>query len=428
LRIKKISLWLGMIVVFVGIFLQFYTVLDLDRGVVIGEEKVVSTPLEKGTIFISPDAKGKKCTKKEPCSLAYYNKNIKTKAGDVIFFRGGVYKFSLDGIKRFYLKGGSVSNPVIYESYPNELAIFDGSNIGTEDTPEELWREGRLELRENYTYLRKVEIRNMPLYGVRIFGNYNVIEGCTIHNNHLSGLEVYNFKDGDSTKDTGGSYNVIKNNIIFNNSDEGLMHHNYGDGNNADGIVLHSGVNNVLSHNRVYSNSDDGIDTWKSMNTLVEYNLVYKNGKGLNGNGNGIKLGGTDKNSPLGSNAVAKNNISYLNRSIGININAGKNVLIEQNTVYKNGDFGYTLEDDTTLISNIAFENKKGNVGWSKGKSQLNNSWQEGKKIEFKSTDINSIDFLKPVSNSNIIKIGAYFVPKNKKQKLGYKDLGNGEQ
>ena len=411
---KKISLWLGMIVVFVGIFLQCYMVLNSGKEMIIGEEEVLSTPLIQGTTFISPKGKGKECTEKEPCSFVYYNKNIKTKAGDVVFFRAGVYKFSLDGVKRFYLKGGNVDRPVIYESYPEELAIFDGSNISTEDTPKELWREGRLELRENYTLLRKVEIRNMPLYGVRIFGNHNTIEGCTIHDNHLSGLEIYNFKDGDSVKDTGGSYNIIKNNIIFNNSDEGLTHHNYGDGNNADGIILHSGVGNVLTHNRVYNNSDDGIDTWKSMNTLVEYNLVYKNGKGLNGNGNGIKLGGTKKDSPLGSNAIAKHNISYLNRSMGININAGKNVLMKYNTVYQNGGFGYTLEDDTTLISNISVENNKGDVGWSKGKFQLSNSWQEDKKVEFKSTDINNIDFLRPVVGSDIIKIGAYSVPKNK--------------
>jgi parallel beta-helix repeat protein len=412
---KKISLWLGMIVIFVGIFLQLYTILNLDKNIVIGERKILATSLKRGTIFVSPHGKGKKCTEKEPCSFVFYNKSINTKAGDVVFFRGGIYKFSLDEVKRFYLKGGKINNPIIYESYPGELAIFDGSDISTEDTPKEFWREGRLELRENYTILRKVEIRNMPLYGVRVFGNHNIIEGCTIHDNHLSGLEIYNFKDGDSIKDNGGSYNIIRDNIIFNNSDEGLTHHNYGDGNNADGIILHSGVGNILSHNRVYNNSDDGIDTWKSINSVVEYNLVYKNGKGLNGNGNGIKLGGTKKDSPLGSNTIAKHNISYLNRSMGININAGKNVLIEYNTVYRNGGFGYTLEDDTTLINNISFENKKADVGWSKGKSQLNNSWQDGKKVEFKSTDINNIDFLKPVLESDIIKIGAYFVPKKQK-------------
>jgi len=411
---KKVSLWLGVIVIFVGIFLQIYTTLNADDTVVIGNRDVISTPLKKGTIFVSPNGTGKKCTQKEPCSFVFYNKNIDAKAGDVVFFRGGVYKFSLDGVKRFYLKGGDINNSTIYESYPGEVAIFDGSDISTDDTEKESWREGRLELRENYTILRKVEIRNMPQYGVRIFGNHNIIEGCTIHNNHLSGVEIYNFKDGYSIKDSGGSYNIIRDNIIFNNSDKGLSHHNYADGNNADGIIVHSGVGNILSHNRVYNNSDDGIDTWKSMSSIVEYNLVYKNGKGAGGNGNGIKLGGAKKESPLGSNSIARHNISYLNRSMGININAGKNVLIEYNTVYKNGGFGYTLEDDTTLINNISFNNKKADVGWSKGKSQLNNSWQDGRKVEFKSTDENSTDFLKPLLKSNILKIGAYAVPDKK--------------
>ena len=403
---KKIGLWLVMIIILIGIYSA------LNKNSVIGEKKVISTPLTKGTIFIAPKGKGKKCTEEEPCNLVSYNKYMKTRAGDVVFFRGGVYKFSLEGIKRFYLKGGEVNNPVIYESYPNELAIFDGSDINTEDTPKELWREGRLELRENYTLLRKVEIRNMPLYGVRIFGNYNVVEGCTIHDNHLSGLEIYNFKDGDSVKDTGGSYNIVKNNTIFNNSDEKLNHHNYAFGNNADGIVIHSGAGNLISHNSVYGNSDDGIDTWKSVNTIVEYNRVYKNGKGTNGDGNGIKLGGAGKDSPLGSNAIARYNLSFENRSIGFNINSGKSVLMEYNTAYKNNGFGYTLEDDTVLMNNISYKNKKGDFSWSKGKTQRNNSWQIiDKELIFMSLNPLSLDFLRPITDSALHKIGAYAQP-----------------
>jgi len=367
----------------------------------------------EGKYFISPDGNGTECTKLSPCgfeSLDLFKGFLKDRIepGDVIFFRGGVYYYSLDGVKRVYLTGGSKEKPVIYQSYPGETAVFDGSKISLESNKED-WREGRLQLRDNYTILRKVEVRNMPQYGVSIYGNHNILEGCKIHHNHLSGVAIANLADGYSVKDTGGSYNIVRDNIIYNNSDVGLRHGNYADGDNADGISVMSGVSNLVSHNFVYTNSDDGIDTWKSMNTIVEFNKVYGNGKGANGNGNGIKLGGDSKESPLGANAIARYNISSSNKNIGININAGKNVLMVYNTVYDNQNYGFTLEEDTVIKNNISFKNRAGDVGWADGKEQKDNSWQLG--IEFSEDDFISLDymsseFLKPTDRS--LSIGAY--------------------
>ena len=146
------------------------------------------------------------------------------------------------------------------------------------------------------------------------------------------------------------------------------------------------------------------------MNSLVEYNLVYENGKGGKGNGNGIKLGGSKESSALGSYAIASHNLVYSNRYIGININSGKNVLMEYNTVYNNQSYGYTLGNDTILKNNISFQNKKGHTSWSKGKLQKDNSWQLSEEVtinDFKSLEPHSIDFLKPVSH-NISRMGIY--------------------
>jgi parallel beta-helix repeat protein len=379
----------------------------------IGARKVSATPLAKGTIFISPNGSGTGRSKSNPCnldSLDLYKGRLKVRAGDVVFFRGGVYEFSMSGVRRVYLRGGTASSPVIYESYHGETAIFDGSSISRDDTSEEGWREGRLQLRGEYAILRKVEVRNMPQYGVRIFGNHNTVEGCRLHHNKLSGLGIANLVDGYSTKDTGGSYNVVRDNVIYSNSDVGLVHHNYGDGDNADGITIHSGVNNLISHNTVYDNSDDGIDTWKSMNSTVEYNLVYGHGKGPRGNGNGIKLGGASTESPLGANARVMHNISHSNKRIGINVNGGKNLLIEYNTVFGNGDFGYAVMKDTVLIRNISLQNKSGHVGWSKGKTQTDNSWQKSGSIKVISTDPASGSFLKPLPSGGFESMGAHAV------------------
>ncbi|HFU74943.1 MAG TPA: right-handed parallel beta-helix repeat-containing protein [Arcobacter sp.] len=320
----------------------------------------------------------------------------------------------MDGIRRVYLPGGTKEKPIIYESYPNEKVIFDGSKLSRKNTQNEIWREGRLELRENYTYLRNVEVREMPQYGIKIWGNHNIVEGCKVYNNALSGIQIFNYKDGYSVKPTGGSYNIIRDNLIFNNSDTGLKHHNYNDGGNADGITVHSGVDNLIEHNTVYENSDDGIDVWKSMGSKVFSNLIYKNGQGTYGDGYGVKLGGAPKDSPLGANAVARYNISYRNRKSGFNVNGGKNVLIELNTAYNNGEYGYTLQDDTKVLQNIALANKLGDFGWSKGLEQSNNSWQLNQEIEFISLDPMSEDFLRPRDNTKYKHLGAFGTKKNK--------------
>ena len=397
--------------------------LDMTTAATIGARKIPTTPLDKGTIFISPDGSGTGRSASDPSSLEsldLYKGKLKVKPGDVVFFRGGVYRFSMIGARRVYLEGGTADKPVIYESYPGETAIFDGSTLSTDGTSDEAWREGRLQLRGEYAILRRVEVRNMPQYGVRIFGNHNIVEGCKIHDNHLSGIGVLNNKEGYSTKDTGGSYNIVRDNIVYNNSDVGLHGRNYNDGDNADGIVVHSGVSNLISHNTVYGNSDDGVDTWKSMNTTLEFNLVCGNGKGPKGNGNGIKLGGAPSDSPLGAGALARHNICHSNRRIGFNVNSGKAVSLEYNTAFANGDFGYAVMKDTVLIGNLSrdnlqdadrrarADNKSGHVGWSKGKSQSNNSWQKSGALEFISSDPESGDFLKPAIGSGFEGTGAY--------------------
>lgn len=381
----------------------------------IGVREVTATPLDQGTVFVAPDGKGDGRSASAPCSLEnldLYKGKLKVAPGDVVFFRGGVYEFSMDGARRVYLAGGTKEQPVVYESYPGEMAVFDGSSLSTGDTDTEAWREGRLHLRGEYAILRKVEVRRMPTYGIRIHGNHNTVQGCRIHDNHLSGLGIANITDGYSTKDSGGSYNVVSDNIIYNNSDVGLKHHNYGDGDNADGVILHSGVGNLISHNTVYGNSDDGIDTWRSMDSVVQYNLVHSHGKGPRGNGNGIKLGGADEDSPLGANAIAKHNICHSNTRIGFNVNGGKRVSIKYNTAYNNGDFGYALMKDTVVIGNLSVEDQSGPVGWSKGKTQQGNSWQKEGAIEFRSTNSDSVDFLKPVKGTDFENTGAYAMSK----------------
>jgi len=380
----------------------------------IGQRAFFPSNPNSGTIFISPSGSGTECSENRPCNFSQFsadlNNRITIKPGDVVFFRAGVYELTLDDVRTFSLTGGTKSLPVTYESYPGEKVVFDGSKISTDDNADDDWREGVLQFTGEYAVLRNVEIRNMPTYGIRIYGNHNIIEGCTIYHNHLSGIEVVNgsFIDIDDTR---GSFNRIRDNKVFFNSDAGLDHHNYNKGNNADGITIHTGSGNIVEHNEVYGNSDDGIDTWLSVNTLVSHNKVYDNGRAF-GDGNGIKLGGTVLTSPLGANAIAEYNLVYLNTNDGLSINSGKNVIIQYNTAYSNYRYGFSSLSTTTLKYNISWKNPTGDVGGdNNAQTEIGNSWQIGGELDTLEFNPYLANYLKPRLDSSFDSIGAYVTP-----------------
>ena len=374
-------------------------ILGNSSTIVIGARGVVATDIRKGTIFISYDGWGDECTQSKPCGV---KKGIKkAKAGDIVFFKGGLYDIStLDKFpkKRIKLNGGLKGKPIIYESYPNELAIFDGKNLKKGDF-------GSILLR-NYTHLRRVEVLNMQKVGIKIRGNHNLVEGVESHHNRSTGIHIFGrYKVDDSS----ASYNIIKDCKLHHNSDINTKFQ----GDNADGISVSNGMHNLITHNSVYSNSDDGVDTWRSIDTTIEYSISYDNGKGEKGNGMGFKLGGdNNKSSLLGTGAISRFNIAYSNRNSGYSENAGKNITIKNSISYNNGGYGFValLKNNSSIIDNISYKNREGDLYTTKTLVK-NNSWQIKESIDdsdFLSLQNSSKGFLKPQNNSKLFKIGAY--------------------
>lgn len=140
--------------------------------------------------------------------------------------------------------------------------------------------------------------------------------GITItgRNNTIKDLEIYNAKD-NAIYVNGGDYNRFENLNIHNNADTGLQisngssynyiyncysHHNVDSkGENPDGfaVKLHSGEGNVFEKCKAEYNVDDGWDFYAAHGavTLVDCEANY-NGEvnGVEGDGNGFKLGGVD--------------------------------------------------------------------------------------------------------------------------------------
>jgi len=374
---------------------------EKQDGVYIGAKDVASTPLQKGTLFVSVDGDGELCSQRKPCKID--TAFSKLKAGDVLFLRGGVYK--IDKTLRLS-HSGEKEKPIIIESYPGEWAIVDGGRKSAQSVAER-WSDRingiLLDSQKAYVYIRRLESRYMGGSGISIQGSHNIVEGCIVHHNFSAGIGVYGGEWHEDSPDFvlpyKRGYNIIRNNIVYANSDVGL-HASSGDGGNADGIWIGSGRFNRVEHNSVYGNSDDGIDTWRSNDTYVGYNRVFKNGL-AQGDGNGIKAGGNlNKNAGNGQRAVVEHNLVYDNRANGVDYNAGRFDIFRYNTAYRNGGLGFRAQE-TTVMYNIAVENAIAQKR-SFGKE---NSWNKNFDIAFISTDPDSEDFLRTTRD---LGIGAY--------------------
>ena len=360
-----------------------------------GPQEVMQTALGAGqrNLFVSPTGSGSSCSQENPCNLR--TGISQSQAGDVVFLRGGQYDLPVESIR--FNQSGTESNPIIYESYPGELAIFDGAGHAKA-------AKVRIQLTGSWIVLRRIEVRNMPQTGLRITGNHNLMDG--IHSHHNSGTGIHIFSDYEAYPyGAEGSFNTVKNSIIHDNSDASLTYavDNWGnDGGDADGISISSGDGNSAFNNLVYHNSDDGVDSWRSTNTEFAYNIIHSNGI-ANGNGNGIKAGGANQS----FNTYVHHNISYNNRATGIDFNSGVDVLFYNNVSYNNNS-GYTLGKTTTTVNNIEFSNK---VPSYRSGLHHHNSWNLSdytvSASDFVSLEPSSPDFLRLKAGSGLVNVGS---------------------
>jgi len=372
--------------------------------VYLGPRTVAPTPLERGTLFAAPDGSGDECSQSQPCSLRTAFGRLQP--GSVLFLRGGVYPIRGAGLHTGAL-AGSAERPVVIESYPGEWAVLEGeySDAASYEGEHHFYYGIRIDKDADYVYVRRLEVRYMGNAGIGIRGSHNVVEGCDLHHNTLSGVELYGgeWREDypDFTIPYPEGYNTVRDNVVHDNSDVYMPTR----GDSADGVAVSSGRHNRVIHNRVYGNSDDGIDTWRSNDSYVAFNLVYDNGRGERGDGNGVKAGGNlDPNAKGGWRAQVVHNLAYDNRARGFDYNAGKDVLFAYNTAYRNRTYGFRGADDTRMLRNIAVDNGTD----ASGGLQEGNSWQMAGAPRFVSRDPASPDFLRPVAGDPFENLGAY--------------------
>ena len=350
----------------------------------LGPQKIDIIPVSEGDLFVSPDGTGNSCSQGNPCSLE--TAISESSAGDIVLLKGGIYYAGTDGFR--FEQSGEIGAPIIYASYPGQLAVIDGSQINDGSNT-------RIRVTGDWNTIRRIEIRNMPDVGLFIDGNHNLIDGVVSHGNYYSGIQVFSpyssYPYGDQ-----GSYNTIQNSITYNNFDKD----GWSNGGDADGISISSGEGNKVLHNLVYDNSDDGIDVWRSTNSVVAYNIVANNGR-ADGNGNGIKAGGSDPS----NGTFVHHNIAYGNRLTGIDYNLGNNLNFFNNTSYNNS-YGYSGDSAVTLKNNISFGNER---EWVSSAQNERNSWQNDFDVsssDFMSLNPKSGKFLQLAPGSDLINAG----------------------
>lgn len=343
----------------------------------IGPRPVTPTPLAEGTLFVAPGGTGTACTQASPCSLQ--EATARATPGDVVFLRGGTYMIDRNVI---FEGRGTDAPPPVFESYPGETAVLDGSSFAPGE-----WVHVRA--LGDPVVIRRLEIRNMPQEGIGVLSSGHLLEGLHVHHNRMSGIHVHQSYETPLSND-----NLITDCIVHDNSGAGLGG-DYANGGNSDGISVSSGLRNRVENCLVYANSDDGIDTWRGQESYVGYSIVHSHGV-ADGDGNGIKAGGFSPS----RDTLVEHCLSYSNRSNGIDYNTGADVVFLHNTSWDNGR-GFVLGDDTTARRNIAADGRSG------GGSQDDNSWQRDGEVMFVSTDPEAEGFLVPTPGGGFEDIGA---------------------
>jgi hypothetical protein len=245
-------------------------------------------------------------------------------AGDTIIIRGGTYANS-STISIPKITGTDSSTHCYLLAYTGERPVFDFTAQKSSDG---------IKLIGSYWYVKGIESMKAYHNGMAIYGNYNTVEYCSVHDNRNAGMQFTN----------GASYNRIINCDAYCNYDSSTL------GANADGFSpkLDVGTGNYFYGCRSWLNSDDGWDGYlrpsNDVTTTIENCWSWKNGYLKDGvttlakmNGNGFKLGGSDT-ANLKHNMIVKNCLAFLNKAKGFDQNHTRgSVTLLNCTSYNNG-------------------------------------------------------------------------------------------
>lgn len=262
-------------------------------------------------------------------------------AGTTILIRKGVYHEKL--IVKY---SGTDSKPIIFEAYNKEKVILSGKNMKDSEEDTALVTINN----KNYVTISGVTIQDLSsdledktIMGIYVTGTSSHI---TLKNNKVQRIETHT-KNGNAHGIAIYGTGTIKDINILNNTLQDLKL------GSSESLVLNGNIQSFKVENNIVRRSDNiGID-------LIGYE-------------------GTSNNKKLDyvRNGIVKNNIvydvsSYSNPAYGkdysadgIYVDGGKNITIEQNTIYKSdigieatSEHAKKYANNINIINNTIYEN-----------------------------------------------------------------------
>lgn len=277
------------------------------------------------------------------------------RAGDVIYARGGTYRF--DTRQNLTGKNGTASDTIRIWAYPGERPVFTKSS--SFQTPS--WPVCLIYVKANYIHIRGIEVSHFKQktstiwYGIAVLGSaHNKFE--QIHSHHNG--------HGMVIRDE-SNHNLVLNCDFHHNFDP-ISPSPYGDGDGLEVAYLSSSMENTVKGCRMWRNADDGLDLWQNNGNLILedcwswHNGYREDGRTQGGDGGGFKFGSTTTQNGSSFKRTVRNNVAVFNRTRGYNQNAANvKFYFYNNIAYRNPkgfDFpSYNLPH--VFRNNIVFSN-----------------------------------------------------------------------
>jgi uncharacterized repeat protein (TIGR02059 family) len=325
------------------------------------------------------------------------------RAGDILYIRGGTYTGVLAGYSGSYfgvrIAGirGTSSNPVTVSAYEGEVPVLDcsgltqyaGAHYGMNIEECSYW---------NITGLTVKSVHEYTTGGRYPYtGSGWELASCTYMTlNQCSVTDCMN----------GFSLNGFVNYIYYINCDSYKNYDTYDGGGLCNGYNgnINAGSHVFYEGCRAWSNSDDGYDNMAGGGYITYTNCwAFRNGYDTptQGDGDGFKLGFTDKGDESGVQRTLINCISTNNYLMGfdesMDISTSMDMTLYNCIAYNNSrDYGFRFSQSagsgiTTLKNNISYLNRVNYEGRSRNIAD-HNTWNSGAPAVTNS-DFASIDY-----------------------------------
>jgi len=349
--------------------------------------------IQAATYFIAPNGSdGNAGTIDQPLGTIQFAVG-KAKPGDILYVRAGTYKMAAQ-INITPANNGTALGMIKLWAYNGEKPLLD---FGTQ--PLKSLLRGFV-ITGDYWHLKGLEIAYADDNGIKLEGNYNIIEQCVFHHNGDSGIQL-GFGHTTNQNNPGNlcAYNKIINCDSYRNYD----YDNYGS--DADGFAckMHNGKGNIFYGCRAWENADDAWDLFET-DWPVEIHHCWawhsgdkafflpwhleKTGKAttsFQGNGNGIKLGGDGAGGQSMGTHVVSRCVSFNNTKTtsvkGFDQNSHKGGIVLSHCLGFNNGYNFMFETSASsgasnvFVNNVSIKGTRNDYEIVPGSTETNNSW-----------------------------------------------------